>query len=86
MEGLGWILSIIVGALAGWIAEQIMKSNQGLLLNIILGIVGAIVGNFLLMMIFGATLGGIVGQLIVAVIGACLLIFIVRAIRGRRTI
>ena len=86
MEGLGCILSIIVGALAGWIAEQIMKSNQGLLLNIILGIVGAIVGNFLLMMIFGATLGGIVGQLIVAVIGACLLIFIVRAIRGRRTI
>jgi uncharacterized membrane protein YeaQ/YmgE (transglycosylase-associated protein family) len=86
MEGLGWILSIIVGALAGWIAEQIMKSNQGLLMNIILGIVGAVVGNFLLMMIFGATMGGIFGQLIVAVIGACLLIFIVRAIRGRRTI
>jgi uncharacterized membrane protein YeaQ/YmgE (transglycosylase-associated protein family) len=86
MEGLGWILSIIVGALAGWIAEQIMKSNQGLLMNIILGIVGAVVGNFLLMLIFGATMGGIFGQLIVAVIGACLLIFIVRAIRGRRTI
>ncbi len=29
MEGLGWILSIVIGALAGWIAEQIMKSNQG---------------------------------------------------------
>ena len=86
MEGLGWILSIIVGALAGWIAEKIMKSNQGLLLNIILGIIGAVVGNFLLMLIFGATLGGIVGQLIVAVLGACLLIFVVRAIRGRRTI
>jgi uncharacterized membrane protein YeaQ/YmgE (transglycosylase-associated protein family) len=86
MEGLGWILSIIVGALAGWIAEKIMKSNQGLLLNIILGIVGAVVGNFLLMLIFGATLGGIVGQLIVAVLGACLLIFVVRAIRGRRAI
>lgn len=86
MEGLGWILSIIVGALAGWIAEQIMKSNQGLLMNIILGIVGAVVGNFLLMVIFGATMGGIFGQLIVAVIGACLLIFIVRAIRGRRAI
>jgi uncharacterized membrane protein YeaQ/YmgE (transglycosylase-associated protein family) len=86
MEGLGWLLSIIVGALAGWIAEQIMKSNQGLLMNIILGIVGAVIGNFLLMLIFGATMGGIVGQLIVAVIGACLLIFIVRAIRGRRTI
>jgi uncharacterized membrane protein YeaQ/YmgE (transglycosylase-associated protein family) len=51
-----------------------------------LGIVGAVVGNFLLMLIFGATLGGIVGQLIVAVLGACLLIFVVRAIRGRRAI
>ena len=86
MEGLGWILSIIVGALAGWIAEKIMRSNQGLLMNIILGIVGAIVGNFLLMLIFGATMGGIVGQLIVAVVGACLLIAIVRAIRGRRSV
>lgn len=86
MEGLGWILSIIIGALAGWIAEQIMKSNQGLLMNIILGIVGAVVGNFLLMLIFGATMGGIIGQLIVAVIGACLLIFIVRAITGRRAV
>lgn len=86
MEGLGWVLSIIIGALAGWIAEQIMKSNQGLLMNIILGIVGAVLGNFLLMLVFGATMGGIVGQLIVAVIGACLLIAIVRAIRGRRTI
>lgn len=86
MEGLGWILSIIVGALAGWIAEKIMKTNQGLLMNIVLGIVGAVVGNFLLMLIFGATMGGVVGQLIVAVIGACLLIAIVRAIRGRRTV
>ena len=86
MEGLGWILSIIVGALAGWIAEKIMRTDQGLLMNIVLGIVGAVIGNFLLMLIFGATLGGIVGQLIVAVIGACLLIAIVRAFRGRRAV
>ena len=86
MEGLGWILSIVVGALAGWIAEKIMRTNDGLLMNIILGIVGAVVGNFLLMLIFGATMGGIVGQLIVAVVGACLLIAIVRAFRGRRAV
>ena len=40
MEGFGWILSIILGAIAGWIAEKIMKSDHGLLMNIILGIVG----------------------------------------------
>ena len=84
MEGLGWILSIIVGALAGWIAEKIMRTNQGLLMNIILGIVGAVVGNFLLTLIFGATAGGIVWQLIIAVVGACLLIAIVRAATGGR--
>ena len=84
MEGLGWIMAIVIGAAAGWIAEQIMKSNQGLVMNIVLGIVGAILGNFILMLIFGATMGGIIGQLIVAVVGACLLIAIGRAIRGSR--
>ena len=84
MEGIGWIMAIIIGALAGWIAEQMMKSNQGLLMNIVMGIVGAVIGNFILMAVFGATMGGIVGQLIVAVVGACLLIAIYRAIRGRR--
>ena len=83
MVGIGWILAIVIGALAGWIAGKIMHSTPGLLMDIVLGIVGAIVGNFLLMTIFGATMGGIVGQLIVAVVGACLLIGIVRLFTGR---
>ncbi|WP_339769094.1 GlsB/YeaQ/YmgE family stress response membrane protein [uncultured Pseudosulfitobacter sp.] len=83
MTGLGWFAAIIVGALAGWIAEKIMHSNMGLLANIGLGIVGAIVANFLLVAIVGATLGSWIGQLIVGVIGACLLIWIARLIRGR---
>jgi uncharacterized membrane protein YeaQ/YmgE (transglycosylase-associated protein family) len=84
MVGVGWILAIIIGGFAGWIAEKVMKSNMGLLMNIILGIVGAVIGNFLLTLIFGVTAGGIVGQLLVAVVGACLLIAIVRAIGGGR--
>jgi uncharacterized membrane protein YeaQ/YmgE (transglycosylase-associated protein family) len=48
----------------------------------VLGIVGAVVGNFLLSLV-GIGLGGIVGQLIVAVLGACILIFVYRAIRSR---
>lgn len=83
MTGLGWFAAIIVGALAGWIAEKIMNSNMGLLANIGLGIVGAIVANFLLVAIVGSTLGGWIGQLIVGVIGACLLIWVTRLIRGR---
>ena len=86
MEGVGWIMAIVLGALAGWIAEKLMKSDQGLVMNIVLGIVGAVLGNFILMLVFGATMGGIVGQLIVAVVGACLLIAIYRAVRGRRAV
>lgn len=83
MEGLGWILTIIIGGLAGWIAENIMKANHGLLVNIVLGIVGAIVLNAILIALVGGTMGGIIGQLIVAVIGACLLIWLFRLIRSR---
>lgn len=83
MEGVGWILTIIIGGVAGWLAEKIMKSDMGVLANIIVGIVGALLFNFLLRLITGEALGGIIGSLIAATIGACLLIFLYRLIRGR---
>ena len=83
MEGMGWIGAIIIGGLAGWIAEKIMKADHGLLVNIILGIVGALVANASLFAVVGSTLGGWIGQLVVAVIGACLLIWGWRLVRGR---
>ena len=76
-------MTIIIGGLAGWIAEQVMKSDMGLIGNIILGIIGAVVANAILVGLFGSTLYGFWGQLIVAVIGACILIFGYRLIRGR---
>jgi uncharacterized membrane protein YeaQ/YmgE (transglycosylase-associated protein family) len=84
MEGVGWIGTIIIGALAGWIAEKMMKADHGLLTNIVLGILGALVLNFILVAIFGATWGGWIGQLVVAAIGASILIAAYRAIAGRR--
>lgn len=81
MEGLGLIMTIIIGGLAGWIAEKVMKFDTGLLMNIILGIVGAVVGNFLLGLL-GIGLGGLIGQLIVAVVGACIVIYAYRMIKG----
>ncbi|MCQ8184890.1 GlsB/YeaQ/YmgE family stress response membrane protein [Parvularcula maris] len=79
---MNWIVAIIVGGLAGWIAEKLMKSNMGLLMNIVLGIVGAFVAN-LIMAAAGIAIGGIVGYLIAGIIGACLLIFVARLIKGR---
>ena len=83
MEGVGWIGAIIIGGLAGWIAEKVMRSDMGLLMNIILGIVGALVANAILVAVLGDTLEGWIGQLIVGVIGASLLIAIFRLFRGR---
>ena len=83
MEGVGWFAAIIIGAIAGWIAEKIMKAEHGLLTNIVLGILGAIVLNAILIFIFGSTLGGWFGQLIVGAIGACILIAAYRAFKGR---
>jgi uncharacterized membrane protein YeaQ/YmgE (transglycosylase-associated protein family) len=79
---MGIIMSIIVGALAGWIAEKVMKFDTGLVMNIILGIAGAVVGNFLLGLL-GIGMGGFIGQLIAAVFGACILVFVYRAVKGR---
>lgn len=78
--GIGWIAAIIIGGIAGWLAEQFMKSNMGVLMNILLGIVGAIVANAILG-IFGIALGGWIGYLIAGFIGACILIALARAIR-----
>ncbi|MCB5201022.1 GlsB/YeaQ/YmgE family stress response membrane protein [Neorhizobium sp. T786] len=78
--GIGWIAAIIIGGIAGWLAEQFMKSNMGALMNILLGIVGAIVANALLGL-FGINLGGWIGYLIAGFIGACILIALGRMIR-----
>lgn len=83
MSGLGWFAAIIVGGLAGWLAEKFMKRDHGLLLNIFMGIVGAMLLNAILIFVFGATLGGWIGQLVVGFIGACLLIAAISAIRKK---
>ena len=77
----GWIAAIIIGGIAGWLAEQFMKSNMGMLMNVVLGIVGAAVASFILSY-FGIVLAGWLGYLIAGFIGACLLIWIARMMRG----
>ncbi len=83
MVGFGWIMTIVIGGLAGWIAEKVMKADHGLLTNIVLGVLGALILNAVLFSLIGSTFGGFFGQLITAVIGACILIFGYRAIKGR---
>jgi uncharacterized membrane protein YeaQ/YmgE (transglycosylase-associated protein family) len=75
--GVGWIAAIIIGGIAGWLAEQFMKSNMGMIMNIVLGIVGAAIASAILSY-FGIVLGGWIGYLICGFMGAALLIWIVR--------
>ena len=80
---IGWIAAIVVGGIAGWLAEQFMKSDMGLLMNIVLGIVGAAVASWLFSLL-GISFGpGWVGYLIAGFIGAVILLFVVRMVRQR---
>jgi len=76
-------MTIILGGLAGWIAEKIMKAEMGLLTNIIVGILGAVVLNAILGLLDIIPPGGWLWQSIIAIIGACLLIWVYRLVRGR---
>jgi len=85
--GVGWIGTLFIGALAGIIADRVMKSNHGLLMNIVIGIVGSYIGAFLANLL-GIQLGEIFsgwfwGNLLVAAIGAVVLIWALRLVRGR---
>jgi uncharacterized membrane protein YeaQ/YmgE (transglycosylase-associated protein family) len=81
LNGVGILAAIIIGGLAGWLAEKFMNSQMGLLMNIILGIIGAVVLNFILAA-FGMAYTGWVAYLIIGFIGACLLIAAGRVVRG----
>lgn len=82
MSGVGLIGAIVIGILAGWIAEQVMKRNHGLLTNLGIGIVGALLGGFLAHLI-GFRFYGFVGSLIVSTVGAILLLFLLDLAKRR---
>jgi len=75
-----WFL--IIGAIAGWLAGQVMKGGGfGLLGDIVVGIIGAVLGGWLFGQLGIWPGGGLLGSLIVAFVGACLLLFLIRLIK-----
>ena len=71
-----WLLYILIGALAGWIGGMIVKgSGSGFWINLLLGVVGAIVGGWLLGLI-GIASGTLIWRLVAAVVGAVILLLI----------
>jgi len=80
----GLIAWLIVGAIAGFLAGQVMKGGHyGLIGDIIMGIIGAFVGGFVANLLGLGGSMGLIGTIVVAFIGACLFIALVRALPGR---
>jgi uncharacterized membrane protein YeaQ/YmgE (transglycosylase-associated protein family) len=80
----GIIAWLVVGLIAGWLAGLMMKgSGYGILGDIIVGLIGSFLGGVMMSFLFEGA-AGFWGSILVAFIGACVLIFLVRAISGRR--
>jgi uncharacterized membrane protein YeaQ/YmgE (transglycosylase-associated protein family) len=83
---MGILSWIVVGLIAGWLAGMVMKgSGYGVVGNIVVGIIGALLGGYLSTLLFdGTTVSGInIQSLLIATIGAIVMILIVRLLPGR---
>ena len=85
MSIIGWL---ILGLISGFIASKIVNdSGQGLVLNIVLGVVGAIVGGFIFSSFGGAPVTGFnLYSMFVSIIGAIVVLFLYHMIAGRRSV
>lgn len=84
---MGIIAWLILGALAGWLASMVMKTDakQGAIANIVVGIIGAVIGGYVFNLFGASSVSGLnLYSLIVAFVGAVILLFIYKAITGRK--
>ena len=78
---IGWI---IIGIVAGWLAEKVMGRNHGLVTNLIVGVVGALIGGFIAQNLLGIPVGGFnLVTLLVAFGGAVILLFLLGLVKRR---
>ncbi|MBN1920962.1 MAG: GlsB/YeaQ/YmgE family stress response membrane protein [Anaerolineae bacterium] len=86
---MGWLAWIIIGAIAGWLASKVMKTSrqQGLLMDIVVGILGALIGGFLFNQLgIAGTTGFNIWSLFVAFVGAVVLLAVLRVFNGWRMV
>lgn len=81
--GVGFFTMLLIGAIAGWIAERVTESDHGIFTNILVGVAGAFVGAKLAE-IAQVPVFGFMRTLISASVGAILILFAWRTLRGRR--
>lgn len=82
--GLGIIGWLIIGIVAGWLAEKVMGRNHGLVTNLIVGVIGALLGGWIAGTLLHIPVGGFnIVTLLVAFLGACLLLFLLGLVKRR---
>ena len=76
------LITIVVGGVVGWLASIVMKTNKqmGIIANVVVGIIGSMLGYWIFGLL-GIGAGGAIGRFIVAMLGAMLLIFILKALK-----
>lgn len=80
--GVGFFSMLLIGAIAGWVAEKVTESNHSIFTNILVGIAGAFVGG-VLASVLNIEVLGFVRTLVSAIIGAILILFIWHRVRQR---
>ena len=83
MDIVSILISLGLGAIAGWLAGIIMNSKGSLLRNIIIGIIGGFLGSYLFGLLNISIASGYLGTIIESAVGACVLIFICRLLLGK---
>lgn len=79
---LHFIVFLIIGGIAGWLAGRLMSGHgYGVIVDVILGIVGGLVGGWIVSTLLGIQTTGLIASFIVALIGACILVAIVHLIK-----
>ena len=79
---MGLLWWIIVGLIAGWLAGKVMKGGGfGVLMDIVIGMVGAILGGWVFGLLGIYSNGGLIGSVLVAFVGACILLWLVRVLK-----
>ena len=82
MPGVGFFGMLLIGFLAGWIAERTMNRDHGVLTNVLVGIAGSFVGGALANLV-GIVFYGFLGSLLVATVGAIVLLWVWGKVQGR---
>jgi len=79
---LGWI---ILGGIAGWLGSMLMEEERGCLMNVLVGVIGAVLGGFLFSFIGGTGITGFnIWSFIVAIIGSVIFLAVLRKLRGKK--